>query len=392
MLHHVKPSVNPSHILRNLAIRFHQIRAISNRSSFKNRHIEDNNVDTNYTRKRKDNQEEEEEERLQLHKSKGQHLLTNPRILDSIVKNSGVGPEDTVLEIGPGTGNLTMKLLEIARKVVAVELDTRMVDVLHKRVSDHRFRDNLTIICKDALKVDFPDFDLVVANIPYGISSPLVAKLVFGGYKFRSATLLFQKEFATRLLANPGDSEYNRLAVNVKLVADVEHVMNVSKRDFVPTPKVDSSVVNIRLKNEVPDVDLNEWWAFTKTCFGKKNKTLGATFRQKKKAAELLSLSKVTKVDEDVAQDDAWHISDNEDGDGDEDEDKEDEGNLLGTEANLFKEKLIGILRTAGLEDKRPSKLSNKELLHLLSLFNNEGICFHDQEKPLDINASFAAS
>lgn len=230
----------------------------------------------------------------------------------------------------------------------------------------------------DALKAKFPDFDLVVANIPYCISSPLVAKLVFGGYKFRSATLLLQKEFATRLLANPGDSEFNRLAVNVKLVADVEHVMNVSKRDFVPSPKVDSSVVKICLKSEIPDVDLNEWWAFTKTCFGKKNKTLGATFRQKKKVAELLNLCS----GEDIEQLDVCNVSDDED----------DDCNGLGTEVNLLKEKLVGILRTAGLEDRRPSKLSNEELIYLLSLFNKAGICFHDQAKPMDINASFATS
>ncbi|KAJ0869070.1 putative 18S rRNA (adenine(1779)-N(6)/adenine(1780)-N(6))-dimethyltransferase [Helianthus annuus] len=265
------------------------------------------------------------------------------------------------------------------KKVVAVEVDNRMVEILHTRVSESGLREKLTIICKDALKADFPDFDLVVANIPYGISSPLVAKLVFGGYSFRGATLLLQKEFATRLLANPGDSEFNRLAVNVKLVADVEHVMNVSKKDFVPIPKVDSSVVKIRLKTEIPDVNLNEWWAFTKTCFGKKNKTLGATFRQKKKVAELLNLS-LTSVDGDVVQRECCNESD----------DGEDECNILGTDVNLFKEKLVGILRTAGLEDKRPSKLSNDELMYLLSLFNQAGIWFHDEDKPRDINAAFA--
>ncbi|PWA94563.1 18S rRNA dimethylase DIM1 [Artemisia annua] len=343
MLHFTKPPFN------HLRLYFHQIRAKSIRPYYKTR-LENDDIVDGYTRKRKENQED----RLQLYKSKGQHLLTNPRIIDSIVRSSGVGPEDTVLEIGPGTGNLTMKLLEVAKKVVAVEVDKRMVEVLGTRVSESGFSDKLTIISKDALKADFPEFDLVVANIPYCISSPLVAKFVFGGYKFRSATLLVQKEFATRLLANPGDSEFNRLAVNVKLVADVEHVMNVSKRDFVPVPKVDSSVVIIRLKSEVPDVDLNEWWAFTKTCFGKKNKTLGATFRQKKKVAELLNLSKVTSG------------------------------------GNLFKEKLVGILRDAGLEDKRPSKLSNEELMYLLALFNKAGIFFQDKEKPRDINASFA--
>ncbi|KAI3669553.1 hypothetical protein L6452_40792 [Arctium lappa] len=380
MLQCPKSSVNrlSCHFLLQLAVQFHQVRAKSGRPPFKNRYNENDDNGDSFTRKVKENQED----RLQLYKSRGQHLLTNPRILDSIVRSSGVGPGDTVLEIGPGTGNLTLKLLQVANKVVAVEVDKRMVEVLNKRVSEHGLDEKLTIICKDALKTDFPDFDLVVANIPYGISSPLIAKLVFGGFQFRSATLLLQKEFANRLLANPGDSEFNRLAVNVKLVAEIDHIMNVSKRDFVPIPKVDSSVVKIRLKSEVPNVDLNEWWAFTKTCFGKKNKTLGATFRQKKKVAELLNLSKLTSFDEDIGKHNSCDLSD----------DEEDEWEDLGTGVKSFKEKLVEILKSAGLEDKRPSKLSNKELLYLLSLFNEAGICFHDESKPVDINASFATS
>ncbi|KAD4888472.1 hypothetical protein R6Q59_034519 [Mikania micrantha] len=378
MLQCAKSSINhrSRYILLQFSVQFHQIRGKSGRPPFKNRYDDDDDNVDGHVRRRMENQED----RLQLYKSWGQHLLTNSKVLDSIVSKSGVGPSDTVLEIGPGTGNLTVRLLEVANKVVAVEVDSRMVESLHTRVSGRGFDEKLTIICQDALKADFQDFDLVVANIPYGISSPLVAKLVFGGYRFRSATLLLQKEFATRLLANPGDSDYNRLAVNVKLVAEVEHVMNVSKKDFVPIPKVDSSVVKIRLKPKIPDVNLTEWWAFTKTCFGKKNKTLGATFRQKKKVAELLNLSKVTGYNEDVVQLKSC----------DESGDEEDESDIFETDVKLFKEKLVGILVTAGLEDKRPSKLSNEELMNLLSLFNKAGIWFHDQEKPRDINASFA--
>ncbi|KAK9165420.1 hypothetical protein Scep_000611 [Stephania cephalantha] len=120
-----------------------------------------------------------------------------------------------------------------------------------------------------------------------------IAKFVLGTNSFRSATLLFQKEFACRLLANPGDSQFNCLVVNVKLVADIEFIMDVSKRDFIPCPKVDSSDVKIYPKVNVPSVDMNEWWAFTRTCFSKKNKTLGATFKQKKKAYELLRRSEM---------------------------------------------------------------------------------------------------
>lgn len=223
-----------------------------------------------------------------------------------------------------------------------------------------------------------------MANIPYGISSPLLAKLVFGGITFRSATLLLQKEFARRLLANPGDSDYNRLAVNVKLVADVKFVMDVSKREFVPCPRVDSSVVKIYPKDEVPDVDLNEWGAFTRTCFGKKNKTLGATFKQKKKVMELYKLfegkgseeqNTVEGCDYDCCDDENDEV--NEDGEFD---------SVSGLDSGLsgFKDKMIQVLKSGEFEDKRPSKLSNEELLKLLSLFNQAGIRFHDQAKPKD--------
>ncbi|CAH8281107.1 unnamed protein product [Arabidopsis lyrata] len=331
-------------------------------------------------------EEKKEHDGLFLCKSKGQHLLTNTRILDAIVRCSDVRPTDTVLEIGPGTGNLTMKLLEAAQDVVAVELDKRMVEILRKRVSDHGFAHKLTIIQKDVLKTDFPQFDLVVANIPYNISSPLVAKLVYGSNTFRSATLLLQKEFSRRLLANPGDSDFNRLAVNVKLVADVKFVMDVSKREFVPPPKVDSSVVMITPKEIIPDVNVQEWLAFTRTCFGKKNKTLGSMFRQKKKVMELLSLSAGRNGSKVGVMNQTCGDSDS---DVEEDGDGKDDLLCLDTDASMFKERVIGILRTNGFEEKRPSKLSHSELLHVLSLFNRAGVFFHDiTSLPLDLHES----
>lgn len=130
------------HFLHIFAVQFHQIRAKTSRYPINNRYNDDDNVDDYTRRKRKENNQED---RLQLYKSRGQHLLTNPRILDSIVRKSDIGPGDTVLEIGPGTGNLTMKLLEVANNVVAVEVDHRMVEVLRNRVSQHGLDDKLTV-------------------------------------------------------------------------------------------------------------------------------------------------------------------------------------------------------------------------------------------------------
>lgn len=340
-----------------------------------------------------------------LHKARGQHILTNPRVLDSIVCRASVHPTDTVLEIGTGSGNLTVRLLKAARQVVAVEIDDRMVDALRCRVSQLGLQDRLTVrkmfpplVCAnspksgtktvpllgfkvikgDALKTEFPRFDLCVSNIPYGISSPLIAKLLFELGRpcgFRSATLLLQKEFARRLLASPGDSEFNRLAANVRLVATVELLTDVSKKDFIPCPKVDSSLVRIRPRSDVPAVDLDEWLAFTRTCFSKKNKTLGAIFKQKKKIVELSERSQL--------EGEACRFLEEEDGVDDSDDDDQ-QGTRIGekeaanaSELRVLKEKIVGILKGGGFEDKRPSKLSTEELLHLLRLFNQEGVLFH---------------
>lgn len=224
----------------------------------------------------------------------------------------------------------------------------------------------------------------MVANIPYGISSPLVAKLVYGKNSYRSGTLLLQKEFARRLLANPGDSEFNRLAVNVKLVADVEHVMNVSKKDFLPCPKVDSSVVKIHPKTPLPEVDYEEWCAFTRTCFSKKNKTLGAIFKQKRMLMELMKLQESKGDEENNTLYSDYHVNDTEAEDGLSNEDNVKFSSDVGKDLNLFRETINDILRSSGFEDKRPSKLSHEELLNLLSLFNQAKIYFHGQVNPKD--------
>jgi len=236
------------------------------------------------------------------------------------------------------------------------------------------------VIAGDAVEVDFPEFDVCVANIPYGISSPLIAKLLFGAYRFRTATLLLQKEFARRLAAAPGDGEYNRLAANVRLVADVRLLMDVSKRDFVPMPRVDSSLVEIRPRAVALGVDLGEWLAFTRACFGQKNKTLGAIFKQKRMVMELFSRSQ--RAEERNGRAGAVSLSalddgTDEDGCGKDDDDGDRAAaGCSGEEVAAFKDRIAGALESAELAGKRPSKLSNDELLRLLRLFNERGVRF----------------
>lgn len=113
-----------------------------------------------------------------FNKDKGQHILKNPLIIQSMVEKAALRPTDVVLEIGPGTGNMTVKMLEKAKKVVACEIDPRMIAELQKRVQGTAYQSKLQIVVGDVLKSDLPFFDLCVANIPYQISSPLVFKLL----------------------------------------------------------------------------------------------------------------------------------------------------------------------------------------------------------------------
>uniref|UniRef100_T1H8U6 rRNA adenine N(6)-methyltransferase n=1 Tax=Rhodnius prolixus TaxID=13249 RepID=T1H8U6_RHOPR len=113
-----------------------------------------------------------------FNKSSGQHILKNPMIITGMVEKSALLPTDTVLEVGPGTGNLTVKLLEKTKKVIACEIDTRMVGELQKRVNGTPYQSKLEIRIGDVLKSELPYFNVCVANIPYKISSPLIFKLL----------------------------------------------------------------------------------------------------------------------------------------------------------------------------------------------------------------------
>lgn len=146
-----------------------------------------------------------------------------------MIEKSGLKPTDTVLEIGPGTGNMTVKLLENVKKVIACEIDPRLVAELQKRVQGTHIQNKLQIVIGDVLKTDLPFFNVCVANIPYQISSPLVFKLLLHRPFFRCAVLMFQKEFADRLVAKPGDKLYCRLSINTQLMARVDMLMKVWK-------------------------------------------------------------------------------------------------------------------------------------------------------------------
>ena len=199
--------------------------------------------------------------------SLGQHFLKNPAVVTAIVAKAALKSTDTVLEIGPGTGNMTIPLLQQSKNVVAIEYDTRMVREVLKRVEGTENERKLKVIQGDAIKTRFPFFDVCVANVPYQISSALVFKLLSHRPMFRCAVMMFQEEFALRLTARPGESLYCRLSVNCQLLAKVDQLMKVGRNNFRPPPKVESRVVRIELRNPPPPVNFTEWDGMVSTQF-----------------------------------------------------------------------------------------------------------------------------
>ncbi|EKF38008.1 ribosomal RNA adenine dimethylase family protein, putative [Trypanosoma cruzi marinkellei] len=215
-----------------------------------------------------------------FNKGFGQHILKNPLVIAAIVEKAAIKPTDVVLEIGPGTGNLTEKLLQASKKVIAFEVDSRMVAELNKRFQNTPLASKLQVIRGNCLDHEFPYFDKCVANVPYAISSALVFKLLRKP-TFKCAVLMFQREFALRVCAQPGAEAYCRLSVNSQLLARCSHLMKISKNSFNPPPKVESSVIRLDPKHPAPDVDFEEWDGLVKLIFNRKNKKVSSIFRTK---------------------------------------------------------------------------------------------------------------
>lgn len=214
-----------------------------------------------------------------LQKKFGQHLLKNPGILEKLLAAANITSSDVVLEIGPGTGNLTVRLLPLARRVLAMDIDGRMVAEVQRRCQSLGFS-NLEIIHGDALRQDLGTFDVCAANLPYQISSPFLFKLLAHKQPFRCAVLMFQEEFGERLLAQPGEPRYCRLAANVQLFAKVSRVCKVDRNSFRPPPKVDSVIVKISPRREILPVDFREWNGLLRICFTRKRRTLRSIFKK----------------------------------------------------------------------------------------------------------------
>jgi 16S rRNA (adenine1518-N6/adenine1519-N6)-dimethyltransferase len=194
----------------------------------------------------------------------GQHFLTDPRLLGRIADALGAGPDDTVLEIGPGPGGLTAALVERAGRLVAIEKDRDLVPALRARFP------SATIVEGDALETDWPAVAgpryLVAGNIPYNITSPLIDKALDPPRPVR-IVFLVQKEVADRVTAPAGEAAYGALSVGVQSVALAERLFTVPAGAFHPRPKVDSAVLRLTPLAE-PLVDPAEQWSFRRLVVG----------------------------------------------------------------------------------------------------------------------------
>ncbi|MBR3607187.1 MAG: 16S rRNA (adenine(1518)-N(6)/adenine(1519)-N(6))-dimethyltransferase RsmA [Lachnospiraceae bacterium] len=215
-------------------------------------------------------------------KKYGQNFLIDPHVLDKIIGESGIEKEDMILEIGPGIGTMTQYLAEVAREVVAIEIDKNLIPILEDTLSEYK---NITVINQDVLKVDLRKLVMeknqgrpikVVANLPYYITTPIIMELLESKLPIESITIMVQKEVAERMQQTPGSKEYGALSLAVQYYAKPEIVANVPPNCFMPRPKVGSAVIRLTLhQNPVIEVEDEEFmFHLIRASFNQRRKTL----------------------------------------------------------------------------------------------------------------------
>lgn len=212
-------------------------------------------------------------------KSLGQNFLIDDSVPKDIVAGAEVNEDDLVIEIGPGVGTLTAQLLNKAKRVVAIELDSDLIPILSKEIGDNP---KFTLIHNDALKVNFNEIIgdeesvKLVANLPYYVTTPIILKLLKEDYKFKSLTIMIQKEVAERMNAEPGNKDYGSLSLLVQYYCDTKIVRKVAPQCFIPRPKVDSIVIRLDKLTE-PKVSVKSeklFFDIIRSSFNMRRKTL----------------------------------------------------------------------------------------------------------------------
>ena len=220
---------------------------------------------------------------ISANKNLGQNFLINEDIVSGIIKEADVQKEDLIIEIGPGLGTLTKELLQYAGKVICVELDRRMINILNNRFAD----ENLYIINDDILKVNLKEIIQkgkndnikkvkVVANLPYYITTPIIMKLLEDKLDIDSITVMVQKEVAMRMTATKEAGDSGAITYAINYYTNPKIVLSVPKESFIPAPEVESSVIKLEVLKTPKVIVKNEelFFKIVKTSFMQKRKTL----------------------------------------------------------------------------------------------------------------------
>ncbi len=221
---------------------------------------------------------------IKANKSLGQNFLISNEAVEGIINAVNIQKNDLIIEIGPGLGTLTEKIVEKAGKILCIELDTRMVNILKDRFLLYN---NIEIINEDVLKVDLKKYIIenkvnnitnvkIIGNLPYYITTPIVMKLLEEQLDIESITIMVQKEVAERLIAKPGSTLSGSISYAVSYYTEPEFVIDVNRDAFIPSPEVDSAVIKLNIReNEVVKVNNKElFFKIIKLAFMQRRKTL----------------------------------------------------------------------------------------------------------------------
>ena len=241
---------------------------------------------------------------IKANKDLGQNFLINNEVVENIIKSSDVSKEDLIIEIGPGLGTLTKRLLENAGKVICIELDKKMIKILNDRFGNYS---NFEIINDDVLKVDLNKIikenlnnnikkAKIVANLPYYITTPIIMKLLEDKLDIDSIVVMIQKEVAERLIETPGGKNTGAITHTIFYYCESEKVMEVPNSSFIPEPEVTSEVIKMKLRKK-PAVELYNpkvMFMIIKSAFMQRRKTLlnsltnAQVFTNKQEGLEIL--------------------------------------------------------------------------------------------------------
>ncbi|SUY48358.1 dimethyladenosine transferase [Clostridium putrefaciens] len=212
-------------------------------------------------------------------KTLGQNFLVDDKVIEDLVNGAEITSQDFVIEIGPGVGNLTREILKKAKKVTAIEIDRDLIPILEEELKEF---DNFQLVHKDALKIDYNEIIgeetkvKLVANLPYYLTTPIIARLLNGKYDFESLTVMIQKEVADRIHAKPSTKEYGSLSLLIQYYCDTSVIRTVPPTCFLPRPKVDSIIIRLHRLSK-PRVEVNNEELFFKiirSSFNMRRKTL----------------------------------------------------------------------------------------------------------------------